>query len=271
MDLRKLLKVDLGVDLPISGGTGQSREDPIVVVVSDPIDIVRTQMLLLRGLGRGRQIFWRKLQRALLGSEWPGIEQLKIETVQLTRDQQITATENYYFETQMAKARQWQDCPLIAYADANGVLIPYELGWLHFENKTQNKPELGVSLAFGAPGIKATVYVYDSGLSDLAPGTADNRLHAEFDKAAQGILMTSPDTEAWADPEPSPRCRVRYYRSGQDAIDATVLWMTVEQGKFVKARLTWTRDKFIDQVGNGFLRSLADAVAQRHNTSGTFL
>src|SRR6185437_234875 len=95
--LKQLLLRDWGTDLPICGGFGQSREDPVIVTATDPLNIAQTEMLVLRGLGRGRGVFWRMLERNLLGPSWPGVEQLKIEVVQLTADQIITTSENYYF------------------------------------------------------------------------------------------------------------------------------------------------------------------------------
>ena len=94
--LHDLLLRDWNTDLPIRGGFGQSREDPIIVDSSDQVKAAEVQMLVLRGLGRGRGIFWRCLDRHPLGGQWIGIEQFKIETVELTDNQIITRKEAYY-------------------------------------------------------------------------------------------------------------------------------------------------------------------------------
>ena len=92
--LHDMLLRDWGTELPIRGGYGGSREDPIIITTSDADSVAATRLWTLRGLGRGRGIFWRTIAHTLLGDQWPGIERFKIETVQLTDTQIITQTEN---------------------------------------------------------------------------------------------------------------------------------------------------------------------------------
>jgi hypothetical protein len=267
LSLKELLLRDWGTDLPIRGGYGQSRDAPIVVTSSDAKDVARTQMMTLRGIGRGRGVFWRKLDRRLLGPEWPGIEQFKIETVTIHADQLVTQVENYYFETSAATDanRASQDPTVVSHSDATGLLFPYEIDWLHFDGLTDNEthaPGLGVSLAYGAPGVKATIYVYNHGRQDIPNSMTDPWLQAEFENAANDIRVINTDIRAWPDPPNNGAYRVRYYSVGEDARDATVLWMTVARGKIIKARLTWTRDHFIDKVVSDFLRTLLAVVGK---------
>jgi hypothetical protein len=111
LSLKELLLRDSGTDLPIRGGYGQTRDAPIVVTASDAKDVARTQMLTLRGVCRGRRVFWRKLDRRLLAPEWPGIEQVKIETVEIKADQLVAQVENYYFDTSSSinANKAWED------------------------------------------------------------------------------------------------------------------------------------------------------------------
>jgi hypothetical protein len=269
LSLRELLLRDWGTDLPIRGGYGQSRDAPIIVTATDAKDVARTQMLTLRGLGRGRGVFWRKLDRRLLGPEWPGIEQVKIETVEIQADQLVTQVENYYFDTSAAinANKTWEDVTVISHADAVGLLFPHEIGWLHFDRLTDNEPlapGLGVSLAYGAPGVKATIYVYDHGRQDIPSSMTNPWLQAEFETAANDIVKLNTHIRAWPDPPRNTAYRVRYYSLGEDARDATVLWMTVARGKIIKARVIWSRDHFIGKLGNDFLRSLLAVVGKSH-------
>src|SRR5215468_3031956 len=163
--LHDLLLGGLGIELPIRGGYGGSREDPIVITAPDADGVALTRFLTLHALGRGRGIFWRTVANTLLGDEWPGIEQFKIETVRLTETQMITRTENFYFDVSAAIAarRRWQSPRVIAHQDVSGLLFPFEIGWLHFdkgENIEPEAPGLGHSLNYKAPGIICTLYVY---------------------------------------------------------------------------------------------------------------
>ena len=139
--LHDLLLRDWGTELPIRGGYGRSRENPIVVTTPDAESVALAQVSALRGLGRGRGIFWRTISHALLGDRWPGIEQFKIETIELTETQITTQTENYYFDVSamIAAHRGWQLPPVIVHRDVSGLTFPFEIGWLHLTpHKTLN-------------------------------------------------------------------------------------------------------------------------------------
>jgi hypothetical protein len=86
----------------------------------------------------------------------------------------------------------------------------------------------------------------------------DPWVQAEFEEASAHIAAVAP----WPDPVPNDAYLIRYCALGDDARDATVLWMTVARGKLVKARLTWNRDHFLDRVGNEFLKLLLVCVGR---------
>jgi hypothetical protein len=98
MNLRELLKKDFGIDFPISGGFGNSRETAITIHRGEPNDYVSVEYGILRCLGMGRRIEWKLLGQMLIKHEGRMMEQMKIETVQLTDDERITQVENYYFD-----------------------------------------------------------------------------------------------------------------------------------------------------------------------------
>lgn len=98
MTPRELLKRDFGIDFPISGGFGNSRESPIIIHRQDPNDYTSVEYGILRCLGIGRGIKWKLLQQSLLEHEGRMLDQMKIETVELTPTEQITQVENYYFD-----------------------------------------------------------------------------------------------------------------------------------------------------------------------------
>jgi hypothetical protein len=224
-------------------------------------------MLVLRGLGHGRGVFWRCLNQNLLGDKWPGIEQFKIETIELTDSEIITQTENYYFDVsaRSAKGAAAPCAPPTCYYDNSGLSFPFEIGWLHFNDVIHNEPQapgLGVTLQYGAPGIKGSVFVYDRQRSDIPGDINDPWVQAEFNEASADVGTIHSEAAPWPDPLPNGAYLVRYWALGDDARDATVLWMTVARGKLVKARLTWNRDHFLDRAGNEFLRLLLVCVGR---------
>ena len=96
--LRELLKGDFGIDFPISGESGNSRDMPIVIHHQVPNDYVGVEYGILRCLGIGRKIEWTLIQQSLVEHNGRTLDQLKIETRQTTATEIITQVENYYFD-----------------------------------------------------------------------------------------------------------------------------------------------------------------------------
>jgi hypothetical protein len=259
--LHDLLLGGFGIELPIRGGYGGSREDPIIITAPDADRVALTRFQTLHALGRGRGIFWRTVANTLLGDEWPGIEQFKIETVRLTETQMITRTENFYFDvsTAIAARRRWQSPQVIAHHDVSGLTFPFEIGWLHFdkgEDNEQEEPGLGQSLSYKAPGIICSLYIYDRGLANIPDDVADAAVVEEFESASREIAEHRPDFEAVPDQQQGQDCLERYYRVGEQGQQASLLWLTTSRGRFIKARVTWVRDHFIDEAAINFVAAV---------------
>jgi hypothetical protein len=260
--LHDLLLGGLGTELPIRGGYGCSREDPIIITKQDADGVALTRLLTMHALGKGRGIFWRTVAHTLLGDEWPGIEQFKIETVRLTTTQMITRTENFYFDVSEAIAAQqrWQSRPVIAYHDVSGLRFPFEIGWLHFDRSENNEvdaPGSGHTLNYKAPGIVCSLHVYDRGLANIPDDVAHSVIQDEFASASDEIATYRPDLGAMPDqPPPTQGCLEQYYCVGDAGRQASLLWLTTARGRFIKARLTWVRDQFIDEAAMTFMHTV---------------
>lgn len=98
MDIRKLLLDDFGVDFPISGGMGNSIENPIVLEKAGMNDYVGTEYAILKYLGIGRGVEWKKLRQEYFIQNDRHIDIIKIETIQTSEEEIITQIENYYFD-----------------------------------------------------------------------------------------------------------------------------------------------------------------------------
>jgi hypothetical protein len=265
--LHDLLLGGLGAELPIRGGYGCSREDAIIIAKPDADGVAMTRLLTMQALGKGRGVFWRTLANTLLGDQWPGIEQFKIETVRLTETQIVTRTENFYFDvSEMMTAQQrWQSPPVIVHHDISGLVFPFEIGWLHFnrsENNERDAPGLGHSLNYKAPGITGSVCVYDRGRANIPDDVADAVVQAEFEKAAREIDDHRPDFAASPDVPPRQDCLERYYRVGDAGRQASLLSLTTSRRRFIKTRVTWVRDQFIDDAAMTFVDTVLGHIRQ---------
>jgi hypothetical protein len=98
MTLKELLKKDFQVELPISGGTGNSIDNPIIIHRVGINDYTGTEHFILDCLGKGRRIKWRILGQELLFHENKKIDKIKIQTQQVAGTEIITQVENYYFD-----------------------------------------------------------------------------------------------------------------------------------------------------------------------------
>ena len=98
MDLKQFLRQDFGVDFPISGGMGNSRDNPIHIHRIEPNDYTSVEYGVLGCLGRIRSIEWKLLQQSTLHHNGRTLDQLKIETREVTATEIITQIENYYFD-----------------------------------------------------------------------------------------------------------------------------------------------------------------------------
>jgi hypothetical protein len=260
MSLKNQLLTDWNLDLPISGGRGTAPDDAIVIDAADPHVAGLAQLVTLRGIGQGQGVLWRKKQRQAASAG--GLEAFEIETVGMKNGALVRGQQRFYFDTRAAQSASggFADGRVISHVDGSGLALPYELGWLHMDSFTDyDTAKLGSSVEYNAPGITATVYVYNMGHTDLTANLDDPRFTAEFQRSHDEIFETRSNVTAYPDPAPSPLYRVRAYYVGRDAEHASVLWMTVARGQFVKARATWHRDGVLDEIGNDFFTALLAA------------
>jgi hypothetical protein len=98
MNLRKLLKADFEIDFPITGGTGNSIDNPIIVHKKEPNDYTSVEYGILRCLGAGRGIEWKFVKQELISLDDKRFDKISIEIKELTDTEVITTIENYYFD-----------------------------------------------------------------------------------------------------------------------------------------------------------------------------
>lgn len=98
MTLREIIWLDFKIDLPISGGNGNSIDNPIIIHESPGRTCVETEYLIFKCLGIGRQIEWKVIKQQLFTHNSRKFDKLKIETKEYTETEIITQIENYYFD-----------------------------------------------------------------------------------------------------------------------------------------------------------------------------
>lgn len=96
--LREILLSDFNLDLPLAGGFGGSKDDPIIILPEARPDYVAVEYAILRCIGIVRRVEWKLKRQTLLHYKGKTLDQMKIETIETTEAEIITSTVNYYFD-----------------------------------------------------------------------------------------------------------------------------------------------------------------------------
>lgn len=98
INLRELLKKDFKIDFPISGGTGNSRDNPIVIDRTERNDYVSVEYGVIKCIAAGRQVEWKIVQQSLIHHNDRMLDQMKVQMTETTPDELRHSIENYYFD-----------------------------------------------------------------------------------------------------------------------------------------------------------------------------
>lgn len=268
MDMRKALLRDFGLDIPIVGqlGISGSKNSPISITAAEPLLIGQaasdTVACLHRGMNRAQEpqegVLWRTLDGGLRRVPETQLGIYRIERVRFNPVSFIAETVAYYFslaETRNAGLDYFGMGKGMSLASLDEVL-PSEIGWLHHDAiqnvdyvERHNRPDLGVSAAYGAIGIKATLYVYPK------PKITENeRLSGQFEQATAHLETIIPDAKALRDTISSLGDYLKIWDTAEGE-QATALAMMDIDGYFIKIRATWHRTPLLDQAFIEFKQS----------------
>lgn len=195
-----MLFKDFNKNLPISGGFGQSVDEPIVITTPDPEDAALTQLEVARCIYGFNGRYWRLIERTAVPTDAGRIEKMSCEIKFIEDDQVITETRNFYFDLSAVELRNDGVLPNtnIPLGDRFGVRLPWQVGWFHFDrlidNETDN-PGLGMSVAYSAPEAKLMIFAYDKGQSQAIIAQPDESAVEEFNQSTRDFEVMHPNAE----------------------------------------------------------------------------
>jgi hypothetical protein len=268
--LREQIKRDFGFDLPIGSGSASSRDDPLVILASDPHEVALTEMLLLRCFGEVFEKLWRVRARVAMEGRWRHVEQVKVETKQLTATEVVTEETNHYFDVSAliagkdAGSHDLRQAFMPYYVDpATGILFPYEIGWMHFDKAVENEaahPGLGLTISYAALNIQASVYVYSRNIEPFPAMFDLDFVSAEFDAAASDLLGFNSDGRSADDRTLAVSGGGTSYLWQAFEIGAhqSALALTTARRNYVKLRMTWLAEPLFDEVASEFIDAVFD-------------
>ncbi len=252
MNIRELLKRDHGIEVRVSAGTGR-RDDPYVVEECGAEEAALTEAQLLRGIARGLGGLWRIIEwkPCDVGS---ATEVIRIDALRFTPTQIETTTRGVYFDTRAVAGTPYSLHPLTSWrGPPDSLILPYELGWLHFDEALNNAPAAETfdqTILYSGAGAKASVHVYVRSAAD-AGGARDAEL-----KRASAVLLNPELKDPWPVIEMGPFA-MKFFLSGRDV---TAVGVAVSGLYFVKVRLTHFDDLKMRELMSSTLKALGTCV-----------
>lgn len=239
-----MLLKDFGKDLPISGGLGQSANNPIRITTVDPMEAAITQFKVARCIYGTQGWYWRLLGFIAVDASPSRIQRFHYEVKYVEGDQVVTEERSLYYDISAVHLAPDENLPF-AWVLCHPVKFgfPWHFGWFHFDELIDNEkdcPGLGVSLAYSAPLAKMTVYAYDKGMSELIKSDPEGTARSEYLQAISDFELVNPN--AITDYESDKNgTLLKVYKSGNTlsvVLVATVVLVRPVRCFFAKLRLT---------------------------------
>lgn len=261
--LKKILQESQGVSLNIDGGMGQKETDPIQLLDDGAASASKTLFLTLRLIGRSRGVLWKtlSLDRISIQSEYSSYR-VRLEVILVTSEEEIKTVESYYFTVHYSDhVKTLLTMPMVCEPWLPFV-VPYELGWIHFDQLRDlelQESGQGLSLAYGAPGIKATLFQYHRGQIDLS---ATDVARSELLNANAQFLSANPNAVRIPDRQSLGEISLSWHLLNDDV---SVVGIAIVRGCFLKVRITYVCDPILDRVVGDSLSALNSFISASAN------
>lgn len=191
MTLKEIINKEFGLDLPITGGSGQGPDEPVVIEVRDPFEAGRVEMEIVSAVNGMLGHYWCSVGKERLAVSGRSLERLDCEVKRIEGGEVLTERRSLYFELPPEALQGGKSqTAMIFLGERQQVSLPYEIGWLHYVAMVDNEeeePGQGVTVAYAAPGINASVTVYDRQLPAVDWRTSPEAFRKEFERAVEEI------------------------------------------------------------------------------------
>jgi hypothetical protein len=259
MNIKEMLAADFGIEVKIASGSGL-RAHPYVIEACSAAEAVRTQLNLLRGLGRGRRELWRLLSVETPVGENAGLQAVRIEAVRFPDEEIVTEKRALYFDITAVEGVPDAAAPVVDWSDIRSAFAAVsQVGWLHFDWAIDNaagRNALDTSLFYSGAGAKATIYVYDPDPSyaGLSPTEVRTR---ELTAVCSEVQLYNPGAEMpWPTLISGPFA-LQHFLIGDDL---SVVGIALLGPHLLKLRLTYFDDLKMRELMNATLHEFAALV-----------
>jgi hypothetical protein len=270
INLADRIRKDFGFEVSVIGGNG-SRANPWYIIEPDCERAALHTMQLLTAFGSIQNALWR-VDKSQPVEDAPEQLRVVIERIRFQDEKVIAERVPYFFQFDMPAT---QVDPLVVLGCVQpqvGLVLPYQLGWLHYQGTTESMPlevsGTGHSAPYGAHGIDAAVSLYQgiSVFPNANLGIPD--IDSEFAEADRVLRIHSGSIAAGDTQTVHPeRARLPWkYRTYTTAAGGfAFLMMTAAGDHYIKVRLTAKPDaKVLEcaQVCFEEMLHIADVIAR---------
>ena len=249
-NLKESIKRDYGFDLPISGGTGLSQDDPIIINTEDPLRAPNIQWRIIESINHAFKRAWLITNKKIFKDGDKLIEKVTTNVNYFKDEKPIRSVTEYYFDITSVLFQTVPNYTYFptAYVDPESkIAIPFQISWLNFKEYFDNEPDSpgdGLTISYYCPSIKAHFYIYNKKFAKIDPKEDYDLIVNEFEESADQIdgeeikskLLNSIESENFLK---------RAYKVNE--YDSFILFTTYNN-YFFKLRLTKTNDVFSDEM-----------------------
>ena len=244
MDLKQEALQTYGVTLRLVSGGG-SKENPFILEPCTATQATHTQLEAIRLINYPQGFIYRLFEVASVPEAGPRIQAIAFERAHIS-DPTDKTTVACYFDWSAVDGEPHAGDPLFVWHDPRSpVMLPHELGWLHFTKYNDYAGEdasLYQSCSYHAPDAAATIYVYAHGQPHATARERAAIQAAEMEEVLNHVLADQRDFRPTHDPMPIGRFDLRILAAAEDT---TFVALACVGTSFVKARITFKSDKIM--------------------------
>ena len=239
MGIKESLFEEFGVRVRIAGGSGP-KHDPFVLEACSALEATHTQLEVIKWLSRRMGYIHRLREVAAAPDVGPSVQLIAFDRAHLVGGQMQQETVACYFDHSAVTGEPHPAEPLFVWHDPRSpIMLPHEIGWLHFTNSRDYAPEsehINQSCAYHGPGAVATIYVYAHGQPANSAEQMTALCKAEVEDVLAHVLAAPEGFALTHSPLTIGAFDVRILANAEDS---TVIAVTCAGPTFVKARVSF--------------------------------
>ena len=248
--LRKSIREDFKIDLPIIGEKHYDPDSPLIIDVASPQKASIVEMRLINCIiQHGRKRMYRVISSELQKQNDKTLHYVTYDEKYPEGDKVYTDTCHMLFDvSKVTGINQLSALPycMVKLGKRYPFSFPYQFDWVHFDeliDNEKNDPGLGVCLKYSSICIDVSIYVYNYQQDDVGYKTNYENFISEFNHASFGIVKVYPDAKLLKEMVDDENILFRSYD-----IDGaySMLVLSTAKGFYVKIRISSSStEKFV--------------------------